>query len=223
VSSTRIRRKDLRQPDEFIEVTGRAWQWLLANRRGVSILAGAALALLIGAVGVREFRDARARGAAETFRKAATLLAEGEDAAAVQVLEEVKPVGAYGALAELYRGYAALQANDPAKAGAVFVSVAERVELPAYLRQEALYNLAFAESLQGKNAEALERYRAAADLPGPFGVDALLNAGALSSAAGRVDVAREFYERAVSDAQVDGEAQEDLRRVAERRLTGLAP
>lgn len=223
MSRTRIRRKDLRQPDEFIEITGRVWQWLLANRRGVFILAGAALVVMAGLVGAREVRDARARSAAETFRKAAALLAEGEDAAAVEVLEEVKPVGAYGALAELYRGHAALQANDPAKAATVFQDVADRAELPAYLRQEALYNLAFAESLQGKSAEALERYRAAADLPGPFGVDALLNAGALSSAAGRVDVAREFYERAVSDAQADGEAQEDLRRVAERRLAGLAP
>ena len=101
--------------------------------------------------------------------------------------------------------------------------MAERAELPEYLRQEALYNLAFAEGLQGKSAEALERYRAAAEIPGPYGVDALLNAGALSRAAGRVDAAREFYERALSDAQADGEAQEDLRRVAERRLGGLAP
>ena len=223
MSRTRIRRKDLRQPDEFIEITGRAWQWLLANRRGVAILAGVALAVVAVGVGAREFREARARSAAETFRKAATLLAEGENAAAVQVLAEVRPVGAYGALAELYRGHAALQANDPAKAAGVFQNVAERAELPEYLRQEALYNLAFAEGLQGKSAEALERYRAAAEIPGPFGVDALLNAGALSSAAGRVDAAREFYERALSDAQADGEAQEDLRRVAERRLGGLAP
>jgi hypothetical protein len=221
MSGKRIRRKDLRQPDEFMEVTGRVWQWLVANQRNVYAAAIAVAVLVAGLAGMRSYQNSRLQAASNAFRRATTLLADGNDAAAIEALDEVAPVANYGALAGLYRGYAALDTDDAPGAVTAFEEVAGQVRLPVYLRQEALYNLAFAQSQAGNADDALSSYVAAGELPGPFRVDALLNAGELSRAAGREDAAREFYERAVNDAQADGSTQDDLRRVAERRLVAL--
>lgn len=221
MSTKRLRRKDLRQPDEFMEVTGRVWQWLIANQRSVYAAAAVVAVVVAGVAGMRGYQNSRLQGASNAFRRATTLLADGDDTAAIQALDGVAPVANYGALAELYRGYAALDTDDAPGAAAAFEGVAGHASLPAYLRQEALYNLAFAQSLAGNTDEALSSYVAAGELPGPFRVDALLNAGELSRAEGREDAAREFFERAVNDAQADGSTQDDLRRVAERRLAAL--
>jgi tetratricopeptide (TPR) repeat protein len=221
VSKVKIRRKDLRQPDEFVEFTGRAWRWLRDNQ--TTAIGAVVLGVLVfaGISGLRQYRDYRAANAAESFRRGVDLLAAGDAAGAEKVFGELAAVAAYGALADLYRGHAALEAEDYPAAASAFQAAAGRPELPPYLRQQALYNLGVALGQQGDSAGAQARYEEAAELTGPFTVDAQVAAAQLSDAAGQTRKARELYQQAVGEAEGIGPSQDDLRQLAEARLAAL--
>jgi hypothetical protein len=221
VARFKIRRKDLRRPDEFVEFTGRAWQWVLDNRKATITLAVSVVVLVAAVSGFRRYRSYREFAAAEAFRKATALLAEGDATAAVAAFEAVPRVGAYAVLANLYRGQAALKDGDASTAADAFRSVASDSEMPPYLRQRALYGLARALAEQDDTAGALARYEEAANLPGPFNVDARLAAARLSQAQGDSSKARVLYERALTDAEDSGPAQDDLRKLAAWHLASL--
>jgi len=107
VARLKIRRKDLRRPDEFMEFTGRAWQWVLDNRRLTTAVTVSVLILLAALTGVRQYRNHRDSSAAAAFRKATALFAEGDGSRAAAAFAEVPRVRAYAALADLYRGHIA--------------------------------------------------------------------------------------------------------------------
>ena len=221
MARVKIRRKDLRRPDEFLEFTGRAWDWVVDHRSAVMTVAAAVVVLAGIITGIRQYENHRGRVAAEAFRKATALLAAGEADAAADAFGAVPRVGSYGALSDLYRGHAALQAANAPAAARAFRAAAGAAEIPTYLRQEALYSLAVALDMQGDAPGALAAYEEAGNLPGPFRVDARLAAARLSHAAGASDRARVLYELALSDAQDAGPPQDDLREVANWRLTTL--
>ena len=86
----------------------------------------------------------------------------------------------------------------------------------------SLYGLAVALAQQGDTAGALAQYEEAAELPGPFTLDARLAAAELSQVGGDAAKARTLYELAVSDAEDGGPAHADLRKVAQWHLADLA-
>lgn len=217
----KIRRKDLRRPDEFMEFTGRAWQWVIDNRKATITVAVSVVVLLAAVSGLRRYRNYREFAAAEAFRKATALFVEGDATGAAAAFEKVPRVGAYAVLADLYRGQAALNDGDATAAADAFRLVASEPETPPYLRQRAIYGLARALAEQGDTAGALVHYEEAANLPGPFNVDARLAAGRLSHAAGDSAKARTLYELAVSDAEDGGPAQDDMRKLAAWHLASL--
>jgi len=221
VARLKIRRKDLRRPDEFMEFTGRAWQWVLDNRKATITVAVSVVVLLSAVSGLRRYKSYREFAAAEAFRKATALLAEGDSTGAAAALEAVPRVGAYAVLADLYRGQAALKDGDATAAVGAFRLVASESETPPYLRQRAIYGLAHALAEQGDTAGALAHYEEAANLPGPFKVDSRLAAARLSQAAGDSPKARALYELAVSDAEESGPAQDDMRKLAAWHLASL--
>lgn len=221
MARTKIRRKDLRQPDEFIELTGRAWQWLQDNRKPTIIVGAVVIVLLVAIAGIRQYQSYRASTAAEAFRKATALLAEGDPKGAAAAFAKLPPVRAYAALGQLYRGHAALKDGDPAGAAEAFRKAASHSDLPSYLRQEALYSLALVLDQQGDTVGALTHYEEAAELPGPFTTDARLSAARVNQAAGDLTKARALYELAVGDAEEGGLAQEDMRKIAAWNLTSL--
>ena len=217
----KIRRKDLRRPDEFMEFTGRAWQWVLDNRKVTITVAVSVVVLLAAVSGLRRYRSYREFAAAEAFRKATALFAEGDTTGAAAAFEGIPRVGAYAVLADLYRGQAALKDGDTTAAAEAFRLVASESETPPYLRQRAIYGLARALEEQGDTTRALAHYEEAANLPGPFNVDARLAAARLSQAAGDSPKARALYELAVSDAEGSGPAQDDMRELAAWHLASL--
>jgi hypothetical protein len=222
VARVKIRRKDLRQPDEFMELTGRVWQWLAANR-GLAVAAGGVVvAVLAGAIGIQQYREYRLLDAADAFRKALVLLHDGETRAAAEAFGQVPAAGAYGALANLYRGQAALAAGDVTLATEAFRASAGHRGLPSYLRQQALVGLARALVRQGDTAAGLEQYQAAAGIPGPFQIDARLEAARLSEASGALEKARGYYEGALEEAYDAGAPfEDDLRNLVAWRLSQL--
>jgi hypothetical protein len=221
VARLKIRRKDLRRPDEFMEFTGRAWQWVLDNRKATITVAVSVVVLLAAVSGFRRYKSYREFAAAEAFRKATALFAEGDTTAAAAAFEAVPRVGGYGVLADLYRGQAALKDGDASAAAGDYSLAASESETPPYLRQQATYGLAHALAEQGDSAGALAHYEEAANLPGPFKVDARLAAARLSQAAGDSSKARSLYELAVSDAEDSGPVQDDMRKLAAWHLASL--
>ena len=170
----KIRRKALRQPDEFETLTGQAVNWASANRGLVTGVVAALAVAGLAAVAVGHLRGAERERASLAFRTAHTTFAAGnkftEAAEAFAALAHDYPHTAYGRLAGLYRGHAFARQGDAAK--------------------EAI----------GETTPALEAYVQAGTLEGPYRTDALLSAARLHEAGGRADLAREIYARLLKEA-----------------------
>jgi hypothetical protein len=218
VARIKIRRKDLRQPDEFMEFTGRVWAGFQAHRALAGALAAAAIAAVLITTGIRAYLSSRTDRAANDFAAAVDLYADGSTQEALKALPEVPAVGSYGALANLYRGHAATDAGETAVAVEAF-RAALGGALPPYLQQEAHYGLGAALAAQGDGAGALEAYEAAANLTGPFRTDARLAAASHAARLGDSAKARTFYEAAAKDAEAAGDAEDDLAAIARWHLT----
>jgi hypothetical protein len=216
VRRTKLRRKDLRGPDEFVTFTNRAWTWVRENSTLAAVIGGAAVLLLVLLLGMQRYARSRDHAAAEAFRKALALLSAGDTPAAAEAFAAMDTVAPYGALAELYRGHTALRNDDPATAGASFRAFAGRRDMPAALRQLALYDLAFALAEEGDQKAALQEYEEASTLSGPYTTDAQLAAARLHETLGAPDKARPLYEAVASNPE-----HEDLRSVARLRLNAL--
>jgi len=204
----KIRRKALRQPDEFHTLTNQALTWLDTHRE---LAAGIALAALVAAAGVlaiSQYRASQMGRAAESFRAAqATFDARrfADAASAFQELSETYPRTPSGRLAGLYRAHALARQGDAAGAATAYSEYLAGQPVADYLRQEALDGLAHARENNGDAAGALEAYTQAAALEGPYRREALLGEARLQEAGGQGDAAREIYARLLKESDPDPE------------------
>jgi len=202
----KIRRKALRQPDEFHTLTSQAMAWVDNHRE---LTAGIALAVLVAAaavLAVQQYRSSQVGKAAESFRSAqATFEAGhfGDAAAAFEMLAETYPRTPAGRLAGLYRAHALARQGDGSAAATAYNEYLASGPAADYLRQEALDGLAHARENNGDTAGALEVYTQAAALEGPYRRDALLGQARLQEAAGQGDAAREIYGRLLKESDPD--------------------
>jgi hypothetical protein len=223
VASPRIRRKDLRRPDEFVELSGQAWQWLTHHRVTVYAVAGAVVLALVGARGIRAYQEHRAETAADALQAALATYSGGNATEAMAAFADVPAVGSYGTLANLYRGRAAVVAGDLAAAVESFRRAAADGAAPAYLRQQAVFGLADALARSDDREGAIAQYEAAAALAGPLAIDARMSAARLYEVTGATDKARALYEATLKDAaDAPGPYQDDARAVAEWHLARLS-
>jgi tetratricopeptide (TPR) repeat protein len=216
----RIRRKDLRAPDEFATLTTRAAAWMAAHRRlvgatGGALLAAGVVALVVGRhlavrneAAAREFGVAHARFAAGQFADAATGFA---------ALAETYPRAPFGRLARLYRGHSLAREGKMAAAVTAYEEFL-RVAQGDVLRQEALALLGQAREAAGDRAGALDAYAEAGEMEGPYRADALLGAARLHESAGRHAEAQELYRRLDEDAGDPG-----LKALLQAKLAGTGP
>src|SRR5437870_13694807 len=121
----KIRRKALRQPDEFETLTGQAVNWASANRGLVTGVVAALAVAGLAAVAVGHLRGAERERASLAFRTAHTTFAAGnkfaEATEAFTALAHDYPHTAYGRLAALHRAHVLPRHGDaaaPAKAHA---------------------------------------------------------------------------------------------------------
>jgi len=199
----KIRRKDLRQPDEFESLIGQAWSWVQDHLQLV-VGAGAAVLVVVLVVALLgRSRVARNDAAATAFRTAQVSFQGGKFEAAAEAFAAVAIdyAGTPSArLATLYRAHALARKPDPAAAASAYGEYLTATDDPPYLRQEALVGLARAREATGDTAGALDTYEQAGALEGPYRVDALLGGARLDEASGRADRAREVYGRLLKDA-----------------------
>jgi tetratricopeptide (TPR) repeat protein len=199
----RFRRKDLREPDELATLTGQAAAWLGAHRTmavsaGVALLVVAAIALVMA-----RMRLVRDEAATRDFQAAYETFQTGEfaDAAvAFDALADQYPRAPYGRLARLYRAHAFARQGENTRAIAAYQDYLGLASKDGFLRQEALASLGYAKEAVGDLEGALDAYREAGDLEGPYRTDALLATARLHEAAGRTDEAHEIYVRLDKEA-----------------------
>jgi TolA-binding protein len=199
----RIRRKDLREPDEFETLTGRAVELAAAYRTPLAVGLAVVVAAGLVALGISSWRASERAAAAQAFQRTHEVFAVGRFAEAAQgfasVVEEHGGTPA-GRLAQLYRAHALARQDDAAGAAAAYQEFLASGPPGPLLEQDALLNLGRAREVTGDAAGARQAYEQAAGLAGPYTREALLGMARLDEAAGRTEAAREVYARVLKDA-----------------------
>jgi tetratricopeptide (TPR) repeat protein len=166
----KLRRKDLKGPDEFIGTTQRVLDYVRENPGQVSLAAGGLILMLVLALGVRAYRDWQATRAGEAFSDAYRVLSAGDLDEGVAALRRVSEEWAGvrdAALAQAYaaNGYLELGRDDDAKAA--FERLLEMTREPT-LRQIALYNLGLLAREASDRERAEKHLREATAIDGPL-------------------------------------------------------
>ena len=217
----KVRRKDLRKPDEFETLTGQAVDWAQAHRPLVGGVVIAALVVAIIALGVGRWRSSRDEAAGAAFNLAHTSFTDGKFSDAARAFEDVAttyPRAPFGRVATLYRGHALARSGDAAGAATVYAEYLATSPDSDYLRQEALDGLGRAKEATGDSAGALEAYTQAGAFAGPYRTDALLGAARLQDASGQPEKAREIYASLLKDA-----SDPDMKALLTAKLPGKPP
>jgi len=198
----RLDRKALKGPDEFVVWTTRIARWAQANQATVWGVAGAVTLVLLGA-GVYTWRTARQNdAAAAAFRTASETFTAGQYAGAASGFETVAgdfPATAFGRLALLYRGHSLSREGKAADAALAYGEFLARSPDVDYLRQIGLTSQGRAYETSGDKQQAREAFAAAADIAGPYRVDALLAYGRLSEDAGDTTAAQDAYRKVLEE------------------------
>src|SRR5437870_3372550 len=126
----KIRRKDLRKPDEFETLTGQAVAWAGEHRPVVYGVLAVAVVVLAGSLAIGRWRASRNDAATVAFRSAQARFDEGKFQDAAQdfaYVVERYPGTPFGRLAALYRAHALARQGDQAAAPATKAFVAAKV------------------------------------------------------------------------------------------------
>ena len=193
----RIRRKDLKKPDELMTWTGWALGWARQHVKVVGWVAGG-LAVVVAMLGiVTAYRAMQARDAnADLSSAMATLRADDFPAAALELDEVARRWDAtsIGPLAAL------LSANTEIRLGNVDTAIVDfeqlkpsAGELPIYLQQQLLFAWGAALEEQGSWRRAARKYHAASRLTGPYKGEAMLSEARVLQLAGNTEKAADMY------------------------------
>jgi len=200
----KIDRKALRAPDEFQTTTARVADWIAANRALAIGGAGAGLLLAATVLGWGWYDSRREAIAAIRFRAARTQLEAEQFSPAAESFSEIERTygrTAFGGLAALYRAHALLRGGRTDDAVEAYEVYLEGSPAAQYLRQSALNGLAAALEGKGDVGAALERYKEAAALDGPFRIEAKLSAARLTEKSDPT-AAEKLYGEALSEEAV---------------------
>jgi predicted negative regulator of RcsB-dependent stress response len=199
----KVRRKDLRKPDEFETLTGQVVDWADANRSIVGAIVTGVLVVAAIVLGVARWRASRNETASADFQAAHARLTAGAFDEAARGFDQVAaeyPHAPFGRLAGLYRAHALARSGDAAGAATAYAEYLAGSPPANYLRQEALTGLARAKEASGDTKAALDTFTQAGAVPGPFRTDALLAAARLHEAAGEHEQAVAIYKSLLPDA-----------------------
>ncbi|GIW39845.1 MAG: hypothetical protein KatS3mg076_0422 [Candidatus Binatia bacterium] len=194
-TKVRIRRKDLRRPDEFVSTTLRIVRYAQRHRRVLLVSAVAGCVLLGGLAWTTHVRRVQRERENAVLARAVSLHEAkkyGEARSALEGFRSEFGDSRLRALAALYLGRVLLETGDAAGARSVLEEAASGLE-EAYLRQGALVALGYAEEALGDHASAAQHFFEASELPGGEAAVALLGAGRNFELAGRKERALEAY------------------------------
>lgn len=195
VTHRKLRRKELRQPDEFITFFENLRSFLLDNLVQVIIGACAAIALAAIGVGVYFYAQYRDRLVADQFYEAITALDHKEYKTAetdFSKLAEDHPHASLGRLARFYLAGCYMAEKDPAKARDALNQYLAGDDRPTF-KSLALLQLGVAYEDLGQFQQAHQTYSEAAILPGPQKMRAELAVARMLVREGHKDAAIAAY------------------------------
>lgn len=205
---SRIRRKDLRRPDEFVTKTSQAIRFAREHAQPVMWGAGVVVLLVGASLAVVSFRQLQRQQASAEMGNAMAAFNGQRYADALTMFDDFSHRWASSdtaPIAKLYAGKAslALRKYDDAVAAVEAVLPELREE---YLRQQALVTLGYA--LEGKQdyPGAARRFAEAAALHGPYLEQAVLGEARARDLAGDTVAAKEAYTRFLNDFSTSPEA-----------------
>jgi tetratricopeptide (TPR) repeat protein len=200
VARARIRRKDLKKPDEFITLTTRGLDWIRAHTHTVAWVGGVTVVALASVAIVTGTRAARRREANADLGRAMAVLRGNDAAGAAAELRQVIDRWGNTPLAPLARvlaANAALDAGKPDEAIELLGGAeASSAELPSYIDQQIQFVWGAALEAKGSWSEAAARYEAASTITGPYTAQAILGEARSLEQAGQADRAKELYRKA---------------------------
>ena len=195
VTHRKLRRKELRQPDEFITFFENLRGFLLDNVVQVIIGACAAIALAAIGFGVYFYVQYRDRLVANQFYEAITALDHKEYKTAetdFSKLAEDHPGASLGRLARFYLASCYMAEKDPAKARDALDEYLAGDDRPTF-KSLAQLQLGVAYEDLGQFQQAHQAYSEAAKLPGPQKMQAELAAARMLVREGQKDAAIAAY------------------------------
>lgn len=196
--SNRLRRKDIKKPDEFITLTGQVMDWLRANTPLAYATGAGLLAIVLGLGAFTAYRAAQQReanndlAAGIAVRRGTDLAAAARDLDAAADRWRGTPPGS---LALLLAANTAIQLGNDAAAAVKLEDLLAAGSLTPYLQQAALFALGTALEGQGKWPDAADKYAAAASVEGPYEASAILGEARARQQAGQADKANELYRK----------------------------
>ena len=237
--SEKLDRKELKQPDEFQVVAGKAMEYLIAHRQVLTVIGGAFVALVLIAWGASAYMDSREAKAGAELSEALELQArpiagdpgvapgaetfptKDDRTKAVQAaLEKVRAdygSAQAGHTAGAQLGFLKLKAGDAAGATTLLNEYLEQGRKDDPLRAVALEALGVALENQGKLDEAKAAYAKLADAGAPE--RAAFQQARILLAQGKPEAKAEL-EKVAKDYPKDGVAMDAQRRL---ELASLPP
>lgn len=187
----RLRRKDLKGPDELQHATQWVFRYVSSHEREVAFAALALVVVVAVVIGVRGYRGWRDGQASDAFRLAfQAYVAEDLATAAKGFVSVVEgwPGSRWSELALVYRGEIAQRRGDRKEAAAAFASLLDTTEEPT-LRQIGEYNLGIVMRAAG-DPVAADHFHRAAKIQGPLQAAAVIAIAAGPSDSGDLDAAQ---------------------------------
>lgn len=196
----RLRRKDIKQPDEFITRSRQVVGWARQHQQ-LMTWGGVGVVVLLAALGIATaYRGARVRDANADLSRALIKLSANDYAGASNELLELSARWDgtdVASVAALFGANAAISAGNPDRAITELVRLqGNAAQLEPYLQQQVL--VAWGAALERKQQwlEAAAKYKDATALSGPYTADAVLGEARARERGGETERARELYRQA---------------------------
>jgi tetratricopeptide (TPR) repeat protein len=221
----KLRRKDLKQPDELATLVESARDYLNTHLGEILSIAAVIAAAIVVVFAIRFYQQHRAATAANDFYQAFTAL-DAKDytraEARFQKLANDAPGLQVGRLAHFYLGTCYLQQNRLEPARDAFQAYLAG-EHDAMFGSLAMVNLGVIYERMGKLADAEAAYRKAAAAPGPEQTRAQLSVARILDREGRRAAAIDEYRRFLNEHPFAAERQQAMEALAQLGASQVAP
>jgi tetratricopeptide (TPR) repeat protein len=193
----KLRRKELKQPDEFTAFFEDAEEWLFNNLRQVIIAAAVVVVVGLVALGAYSYERYYDHLTAQQFYSAFNALSAKQYKLAEREFMDLaasEPGRELGRLARFYLANCYLAENDLPRARDSLVAYLAEAHDPTF-RQLALHNLGVVYEKMGDFKKAESMYAEAATMPGPQQADSELGAARMLERQGNRQAAIAAYRR----------------------------
>lgn len=199
-SSKRVTRKDIRQPDRFIVLTGKLAHSFAEHRTVFLTSLGLVIALFLSLWGWDLYSSRQDRLAAQDYSRALTLYHNGNFRQALDTLAQVDFYGSstYNHLSLLYQANSYIALKQPAKALEILRESAGKEAKEPFLGQLSFLTLGYIQEKSGQCQEAEKSFSEAEKLMGPFTEMALLGKARCSAKNGDFKEALNLYREYLS-------------------------